>query len=305
MLPFRYDRPASAVDAVARGSGDRAMAYLAGGTELLNWMRDGIVAPRGLLDISRLPLAGVERDPQGGLTIGATTRLADLEDHPAVRECAPALAQAVRRSASPAIRHMSTLAGNLLQRTRCPVYRAGPGVPCNRRVPGTGCGARGGDQRAAAILGASDACIAVHPSDPAVALAALGATITVLGRSGTREIGIGDLQRLPGSAPEVETTLEPSELILSIRVPASAAARHSCYVKLRERAEFDFALVACAAGVQLAGDTIQEVRIALGGVAAKPWRCREAERRLRGPLSLRWQQPRGNRLFELCPQRLP
>jgi xanthine dehydrogenase YagS FAD-binding subunit len=280
MLPFAYELVRTPAEAVARGSAAGA-AFLAGGTELLCWMRDGLAAPASLVDIGRLPLGGVDLDDEGGLRIGALARLADLAGHGLVRRAAPCLAQAIESAASPAIRSMSTLGGNLLQRTRCPHFRAGPGVPCNRREPGAGCSARAGDHRAAAILGGSDWCISTHPSDPAVALAALDASIEVLGPAGPRRLDLDQLYRPPAAAPGQETGLAPGELITAIRIPARAGAVSS-YVKVRDRAAFDFALVSCAAASRVEGGAFQAVRLALGGVASRPWRCRVAEAQLVG-----------------------
>lgn len=276
MLPFAYRRAATVAEVAAAAAGGDVL-LLAGGTEVLPWLRDGLAAPALLLDISRLPLAGITVDPRGSLRIGALTSLADVAADPAVRRRAPLLAQAASLSASPAIRHMGTLAGNLLQRTRCPYFRAGPGVPCNRRLAGSGCPARDGGHRGAAILGGSDACVAVHPSDPAVALVALDAVVEIQGPGGRREVELDRLYRLPGAAPDRDTLLEPGDLVTAVVIPAWPIGERARYLKLRERAGFDFALVACAAVVD---ET--EARIALGGVAPKPWRCRVAEAALAG-----------------------
>jgi xanthine dehydrogenase YagS FAD-binding subunit len=280
MLPFRYERAVSAGDAVARGAAGGV--FLAGGTDLVPLMRGGLAAPDVVVDIARLPLAGVRVDPDGGLTIGALTRLADLERDPEVAARAPLLARAVATAASPAIRHMGTLAGNLLQRTRCPHFRAGPLVPCNRRAPGTGCSARAGDHRTAAILGVSEACIATHPSDPAVALAALDASVEILDGQGVRTIPLESLYRLPETTPHQETTLTPDAVVTAVRIPRVRDDAAVGWVKIRDRAAFDFSLVAAAALVRLTDGVVLDIRLALGGVAPRPWRCRTAEATLRG-----------------------
>jgi xanthine dehydrogenase YagS FAD-binding subunit len=271
-----YLRPTSAAEAVALTAADPTARFVAGGTELIPWMRQGLARPATLVDIARLPLQGVERR-QDGLRIGALTRLVDVAANREVRRAAPGLARAIELAASPQLRHMATLGGNLLQETRCPVFRAGPGGPCNRRAPGSGCPVRTGDQRSAAILGATEACVATHPSDPAVALVALDARVTVLSPDGERETTVESLLARP---PEEGVRLAPGELITAINLPLTEPGWSSDYVKVRDRSSFDFALVSAAASVRMAGGRITAVRLALGGVAPWPWRCRVAEGRL-------------------------
>jgi xanthine dehydrogenase YagS FAD-binding subunit len=267
VLPFGWRRAASLEEALAAAA--EGALPVAGGTEVVPWLRDGIVAPGELVDLSRLPLDAVTRRSDGGLALGATARLADLAAHPQVRAGVPLLAQAIAAAASPAIRHMSTLAGNLLQRTRCPYFRAGPGVPCNLRAPGTGCPARTGLHRTAAILGLRDDCIAAHPSDPAVALAALEAALVLAGPGGTRAVPVAeDLAEVVGAG----------ELVTAVHLPAPAAGARVRFLKVRDRAAFDFALVSCAVVLPAGGPP----RLALGGVAPGPWRCRTAEGELAG-----------------------
>jgi xanthine dehydrogenase YagS FAD-binding subunit len=255
---------------------------IAGGTELLNWMKEGIVGPRRLIDINRLAgLDAIEAGPDG-LRIGALARMSDVARHDAVRRDYPAISEALLKSASPQIRNMASLGGNLMQRTRCPYFRAEVDLPCNKRRPGSGCAALAGEDRTLAIFGGSDVCIATHPSDVAVAFAALEASVEVRSRSGTRTIPLSQFYRLPASAADRETTVEPGELIVAIVVPASPVSRRSHYLKLRERASYEFALVSAAVAVDLDGERIREARVALGGVAPMPWRLATAEARLRG-----------------------
>ncbi len=278
MNPFQYQRvkdAASAVQAVSPGS-----KFLAGGTNLIDLMKNGVETPAALIDINRVALAAIEPQPDGGLRLGALARNSDTANHPAVRERYPLLSQAILSGASPQLRNLATDGGNLLQRTRCP-YFMDTGFPqCNKRAPGSGCGAIDGFHRTHAILGASERCIAVHPSDMCVALVALDATVRVRSRSGERRIPIGDFHRLPGDTPELDTNLKPEELILSIDLPPSRFADHSYYLKVRDRASYDFALVSVAAALELDGGTVRSARIALGGVAHKPWRAESAERLL-------------------------
>ncbi|MDE2573445.1 MAG: xanthine dehydrogenase family protein subunit M [bacterium] len=281
MHPFSYVRERSVDDAMRAHAGDPAAAYLAGGTELINWLKEGIALPSRLVDINRLPLAQIEVTPSG-LRIGALARMSDVAAHPAVRAGYPALAEALERSASPQLRNMASMGGNLLQRTRCPYFRAESELPCNKRRPGSGCAARYGLNRSHAIFGWSEACVATHPSDAAVALCALEAQVRIAGRGGERAIPIGDFYRLPGDTPQRETVLEHGELIVAIDLPATARARRSWYHKVRERASYEFALVSAAVALELADARIQEARIALGGVAAVPWRLTAAERAIAG-----------------------
>lgn len=281
MQSFAYERAATLAQAIGATAEPDTMV-IAGGTELLNWMKDGIAAPRRLVDLNGLPgLDGIAIDDRG-LRIGALARMSDLAEHPAIRRDWPAVSQALLQSASAQIRTMASIGGNLMQRTRCPYFRAEVDLPCNRRRPGSGCAALAGENRSAAIFGWTEQCVATHPSDVAVALAALDAVVHVDGPGGPRAIPVTDFHPLPDQGSVRETVLEPGELITAIEVPAAAAARRSHYLKLRERASYEFALVAAAVGLDLDGAVIREARIALGGVAAKPWRLREAEEALRG-----------------------
>ncbi|MGF1626405.1 MAG: FAD binding domain-containing protein [Alphaproteobacteria bacterium] len=281
MQSFAFERAATLVQAIQL-AGDPATSVVAGGTEVVNWIKEGIAAPRRLVDISRLSgLDGIEVDGQG-LRIGALARMSSIAADPVVRRDFPAVAQALLQSASPQIRNAATIGGNLLQRTRCPYFRAEVELPCNKRRPGSGCAALAGADRFAAIFGWSSTCLATHPSDVAVALVALDATVHVEGPAGTRAIPMDALHRLPGEDPERETTLAPGEIVTAVAIPASSAARRSHYLKVRERASYEFALVSAAVGLDLDGNEIREARIALGGVAAKPWRMPEAEAALRG-----------------------
>jgi xanthine dehydrogenase YagS FAD-binding subunit len=255
--------------------------FLGGGTNLVDLMREGIEAPDTVVDISRLPLTGIEEQPGGGVRIGALVTNSDLAAHPVIRARFPVLAQAVLMGASGQLRNMATVGGNLLQRTRCPYFYDGT-FACNKREPGSGCAAIGGFNRTHAILGASEHCIATHPSDMCVALAALDATVEVESVRGTRRIPLLEFHRLPGDTPHVETALEPDELITAVEVPADPVAATSRYRKVRDRASYAFALVSVAAALTVRDGTVEAVRLALGGVAARPWRAVEAERVLAG-----------------------
>ena len=283
MNPFTYAVPADADAAVvdiAEGSNAR---FIAGGTNLLDLMKENLMHPVRLVDISRLALDSIEETGEGGLRLGALARNADTAYHPRVRERYPLLSAAILAGASPQIRNMATNGGNLLQRTRC-YYFYDAGVACNKRVPGSGCPAIGGLNRIHAILGASEHCIATQPSDMCVALAALDATVRVQSTLGVRDIPFADFHRLPGDRPQDDTTLAADELITHIHLPAAPQfAAHSAYLKLRDRASYAFALVSVAAALDLAPDgTVREVRVALGGVAHKPWRLPQAESLLVG-----------------------
>jgi xanthine dehydrogenase YagS FAD-binding subunit len=255
--------------------------YVAGGTNLVDHLKLGVATPDVLVDVSRLPLDEVEGLEDGGLRIGAAVRNADLAAHAAVRRGYPVLAQALLAGASGQIRNVATTGGNLLQRTRC-VYFQDVTPPCNKREPGSGCPARVGFQRSAGVLGASEHCVATHPSDMAVALAALDAVVVVLGTDGERRVPMSDLHRLPGDRPELDTTLAHGELVTAVELPALPDASRSAYRKVRDRASYAFALVSVAAVLDVSGGTVHDVRIALGGVAHKPWRASVAEERLRG-----------------------
>ncbi len=280
MRAFDYIQVTRVDDAVAAlGAGSRC---LAGGTNLLDLMKGGIEQPARVVDINRLPLTEVIDTPEGGLRIGAMVRNSDLANHPRVRSAYPLLSQALLAGASPQLRNMASVGGNLLQRTRC-YYFADTAFPaCNKRDPGSGCGARVGHHRIHAILGASEQCIAVHPSDMCVALAALEATVLVRGRNGERAIAMDRFHRLPGSEPQVDTTLAADELILAVVLPKPDFRRHVHYLKLRDRASYAFALVSAAVALDLDGGRVRTARIAMGGVAHKPWRAVDAERALVG-----------------------
>ena len=279
---FTYERAITADAALGVMRDDPAAVLLAGGTELANWLKEGIVRPARVLDINGLPdLAGVEAGP-GGLRIGALARMADVAAHPQVRRDYPAIPEALSRSASQQLRNMASMGGNLLQRTRCPYFRSEIALPCNKRRPGTGCSALDGADRTQAIFGWSQSCIATHPSDVAVAFAALDAEITLRGPDGVRTVPVASFYRLPGAEPERDTVIEPAELITGITVPASAVARRSWYLKVRERTSYEFALVSVAAAVDIddRAQRIRQARVAVGGVAHGPWRLPSAEHAL-------------------------
>lgn len=280
MTPVTYRRASSAADAVRLGDivGHR---LLGGGTNLVDLMRKGVEQPAVLVDVSDLSRAILET-AEGGLMIGAAARNSAVAAHPLVRTRYPMLARAILAGASAQIRNMATVGGNLMQRTRCLYFADEAASRCNKRAPGSGCDARGGFTRYHAILGASTACIATHPSDMAVALSALDAEVHLEGASGPRTVALADFHCLPGDTPEVETALRPGEIIVAVSLPRSGVASRSAYRKVRDRASYAFALVSVAAGLALDGDRIADVRIALGGVAAKPWRALTAEAQLRG-----------------------
>jgi xanthine dehydrogenase YagS FAD-binding subunit len=274
---FAYERAGDAAAAVEAGAG--GATYLGGGTNLVDLMKLGVEEPLRLVDVSRLPHDAIEELPGGGLRVGAAVRNADLGVHPAVRERYPVLSQALLAGASGQLRNLATVGGNLLQRTRCSYFQDVT-KPCNKRRPGSGCPAREGEHRNLAILGHSEHCVATHPSDMAVALAAVGATVVVLGANGERTIPLPGLHRLPGDKPQHDTVLNPGDLITAVEL--GAPAPRSAYRKVRERASFSFAVFSVAAVVELEDGTIREARIALGGVAHAPWRAERAEAVLRG-----------------------
>jgi xanthine dehydrogenase YagS FAD-binding subunit len=280
MQPFAYVLAESAQAAIQGAADTDGAAFIAGGTDLMQLMKEGAAAPRHLVDINALPCAEITLGPEG-LRLGALARMSDVADHAGVRERFPVIAEALLASASAQVRNMASIGGNLLQRTRCTYFRD-PAMPCNKRAPGTGCSALHGDNRLHAIFGWSERCVATHPSDLAVALVALDAVVLVQRPAGERRIPIRDFHRLPDDAPERDTALEPGELIVAVEVPTSAAARRSHYLKLRDRASFEFALVSVAAGLDVADGAIQEARLAAGGVGTKPWRLRTAEDALLG-----------------------
>jgi xanthine dehydrogenase YagS FAD-binding subunit len=283
MNPFGYSRAADTKDAVTIISARRNGKFLGGGTNLIDLMKMGVETPNELIDINRLPLAQIEELPNKGVRIGALARNSDVAEHELIKSRYPLLAEALLSGASPQLRNMATVGGNLLQRTRC-YYFYDPAFPaCNKRNPGSGCGALEGYNRIHAILGQSDQCIATHPSDMCVAMAALDAIVRVRGPGGEREIPFADFHRLPGDTPQQDTNLAPGELITAVDLPPTPFAARSRYLKVRDRASYAFALVSVAAALDLgAGKKIHDVRIALGGVAHKPWRAHAAEKRLAG-----------------------
>ncbi|HYE41073.1 MAG TPA: xanthine dehydrogenase family protein subunit M [Ramlibacter sp.] len=283
MSPFELSTPPSAAAAIEACASDGQARFIAGGTNLLDLMKEGVMRPGHLVDINSLPLDFIRASDAGGLLLGALARNADTAWHPLVRERYPLLSSAILAGASPQLRNMASNGGNLLQRTRC-MYFYDLATPCNKRAPGSGCSAIDGLTRQHAILGASPHCIATHPSDMCVALAALDALVHVEGAQGTRAIPFRDFHRLPGEHPERDTVLAPGDLVTHIELPdASAFAAHSVYLKLRDRLSYAFALVSVAAALDLAEDgTVRDARLALGGVAHKPWRVPEAEHALQG-----------------------
>jgi xanthine dehydrogenase YagS FAD-binding subunit len=287
MKAFQFTRPADVTAAVAAGAQAKTaqqgadVRFLGGGTTLVDLMKLNVETPGRVLDINRLPLSAIEATPDGGLKIGATARNADLANHATVLRDYPVLSQAILQGASAQLRNMATTAGNLLQRTRCMYFRD-TAMPCNKREPGTGCPAITGSNRTLAILGTSDHCIATNPSDMCVALAALEAVIHIQGSKGVRAVPIGEFHLVPGDTPHRETVLEPGDLITHVTLPPPAAGSKHHYLKLRDRASYEFALASSAVILTISGDTISRARIALGGVGTKPWRSPEAEAALTG-----------------------
>jgi xanthine dehydrogenase YagS FAD-binding subunit len=278
--PFSYSKASDASKANTEGAQPRAM-FIAGGTTLVDLMRLEVLRPTALVDITGLPYAQIE-DKGGGLLIGALVRNSDLAVHPRVAKDYPVLSEALLAGASPQLRNLATTGGNLLQRTRCPYFRDSQNAQCNKRMPGSGCAAIGGFTRSHAVLGTSDKCIATHPSDMNTALAALDAIVHVKSAKGERTVPFGDFHTLPGDHPEKESVLEAGELITHVELPASPFAARSHYLKVRDRASYAFALASAAVAVELAGGTIKSARVALGGIATKPWRSTEAEQALVG-----------------------
>jgi xanthine dehydrogenase YagS FAD-binding subunit len=284
MNPFTYSRAADPDQAIAQVSASKQAKFLGGGTNLVDLMKMGVETPAQLIDINRLALAQIEELPEGkGVRVGALARNSDVAEHALIKERYPVLSQALVSGASPQLRNMATVGGNLLQRTRC-YYFYDPAFPqCNKRNPGSGCGALEGFNRIHAILGQSEQCIATHPSDMCVAMAALDAVVRVRGSKGEREIPFADFHRLPGMTPNIDTNLQPDELITAVDLPNLTFGNRSFYLKMRDRASYAFALVSVAALLELGPDgMIKTARIALGGVAHKPWRASRAEQELTG-----------------------
>jgi xanthine dehydrogenase YagS FAD-binding subunit len=281
MHPFHYDRATDVEQALRLGAQPGAR-YIGGGTNLLDLYKSGVERPARLVDVSRLPLNTIDALPDGGVRIGAMASNTAAANHALIRERCPVLAEALLAGASTQLRNMATIGGNLLQRTRC-YYFTDPALgACNKRRPGSGCAARDGHNRIHAILGASESCIAVHPSDMAVALSALDAVVHVKSQAGERAIPFEDFYRLPGDTPQFDTTLKPGELIVAIDIPSLPFAARSHYLKIRDRASYAFALVSVAAAIDVVDGEVRDVRIALGGVAHKPWRAHDTEAALRG-----------------------
>jgi xanthine dehydrogenase YagS FAD-binding subunit len=281
MINFQYARANDVADAVRQIAADPAAKFIAGGTNLLDLMKYDVERPLRLIDISRLPLKTVEETADGGLRIGALVPNSDLAYHPVIQQRYPLLSSAILAGASQQLRNMASTGGNLLQRTRC-FYFYDTATPCNKRKPGSGCSAIGGVNRINAVLGTSEACIATHPSDMCVALAALEAKVHVTGASGNRTMAFADFHRLPGDTPQIDNNLRPGEIITAIELPAAGFAKNYSYLKIRDRLSYAFALVSVAAALELEGGKIKEARLALGGVAHKPWRKAEAEAAMRG-----------------------
>lgn len=288
MNPFNYER-VSAPDAAIHAGAAPMAKFLAGGTNLVDLMKYGVETPATLVDINHLTLTEITSNPDGSVTIGSLVRNSELADHPLIRQKYPLLSQALLSGASPQLRNMATTGGNLLQRTRCYYFTDISFPACNKRAPGSGCGAIQGYNRIHAILGQTEkgpanaeTCIATNPSDMNVAMAALEATILVQGPKGKRSIPVADFYRLPGSTPQIETNLHPDELITAVTLPAPRFARNAYYLKARDRNSYAFALISVAAGLEMDGATIKAAGLALGGVAHKPWRSVEAERTLAG-----------------------
>ncbi|HZO92375.1 MAG TPA: xanthine dehydrogenase family protein subunit M [Candidatus Baltobacteraceae bacterium] len=281
MNPFRYERANDAQGAVATLARETNGAFLGGGTNLVDLMKLGVATPELLVDVARLPYDDIEELPGGGVRIGAAVKNSVLAANPLIRKRYPLLSRALLSGASGQLRNLATTGGNLLQRTRC-LYFQDVTKPCNKRRPGSGCPAREGYHRNLAILGASEHCIATHPSDMAVAMIALDALVRVEGPSGERTIPLTEFYRLPGDTPQRDTVLEHGELITAVDVPALPFATRSTYEKVRDRASYAFALVSVAAALDVEGGTVRDVRLALGGVAHRPWRATRAEDVLRG-----------------------
>jgi xanthine dehydrogenase YagS FAD-binding subunit len=281
MNNFEYSRATDVADAVRQIAADPGARFIAGGTNLIDLMKYDVVRPSRLIDITRLPLNAVQETAAGGIRIGALVPNTDLAYHPLIESRYPLVSHAILAGASQQLRNMASSGGNLLQRTRC-FYFYDVATPCNKRQPGSGCSAVGGINRINAILGTSDACIATHPSDMCVALAALDAKVHVAGPTGERSIAFADFHRLPGDTPHLDNNLEPSEIVTAIELPAKGFASNCSYLKIRDRLSYAFALVSVAAALEIDGGKIKDARLALGGVAHRPWRDVDAEASLRG-----------------------
>jgi xanthine dehydrogenase YagS FAD-binding subunit len=278
---FSYTRASDVTSAVNEASREATAKFIAGGTNLIDLMKENVARPTRLIDINRVPLNHIEETRDGGLRLGALVSNADTAYNEQVERRYPLLSRAILSGASAQLRNMATNGGNLMQRTRC-YYFYDVATPCNKREPGTGCSAIEGFNRMHAVLGTSDQCIAVHPSDMCVALAALEAVVRVTGKNGDRAIPFSDFHRLPGDTPQIDTNLQPDEIITSIDLPPKGFADHHAYLKVRDRHSYAFALVSVAAALEMDGNKIKETRLALGGVAHKPWRSKEAEALLNG-----------------------
>jgi xanthine dehydrogenase YagS FAD-binding subunit len=283
MINFQYARVTTLQAAVDAVSKDSQAQWIAGGTNLVDLMKKGVTTPEKLIDINNLPLKEIKKEGDK-LIIGALALNSEVAEHELVRREQPLLSQALNAGASQQIRNMATIGGNMMQRTRCP-YFYNTDMPCNKREPGTGCGALKGFNRMHAIFGASENCIAIHPSDMCIALMALDATILVRGPKGERRIPFVEFHRLPGDTPEKDNTLERGELIIAVEIPDNSYKEHVHYLKVRDRTSYAFALVSVAAAVDLQGDAIKDVRLAMGGVAHKPWRLTQVENILKGKVA--------------------
>src|SRR3954471_3214575 len=285
MHPFTLERPHDLAAALAFGAqagrNDAPAEYIAGGTDMVQLLQEYVRRPERLVSLPGLLDNRIDVGPQG-LRLGASASMAEVAAHPGVIEQFPVISEALLNSASPQVRNQATMGGNLMQRTRCPYFRDTGYELCNKRTPGSGCAAIGGENRWHAVLGTSEHCIAAHASDLAVALVALDAAVEVRGAGGPRTVSLIDFYRLPGATPHIETVLEPGEVIAAITVPASPAARRSHYLKVRDRASFEFAVVSAAVALEMDGARIRQARVALGGVGTKPWRVPRVEAALAG-----------------------
>ncbi|MBV9493066.1 MAG: xanthine dehydrogenase family protein subunit M [Acidobacteria bacterium] len=280
MQPFDFARAKDVDNALAAGAKQGAK-FVAGGTNVVDLMKCNVEQPAHLVDINGLAFGAIEA-VNGGIRIGALARMSDVAAHPLVQDRAPAISQALLLSASPQLRNAASIGGNLMQRTRCTYFRELTWTPCNKRNPGSGCSALDGENRMHAILGTSEHCIATHPSDLAVAVAALDAVLTLRGPAGERQVPVLDFHLLPGATPQREHALKHGELITSVFIPDAPHARRSSYLKVRDRASYEFALASAAVGLELDGGTIRSARVAMGGVGTKPWRAKAAEQALVG-----------------------